>query len=318
MNRTLALFAIPLGLAAAAAAARADEIPSWAYPLNPPGAQPAKDDGSLIHVPDSTVAMTRKQITARDGVPDWHPEDHPAMPAIVAKGADKVRACAYCHQPTGVGRPENAALTGLTPNYIKEQVAAFKAGERHGSEPKRLPENLMIGIAKNVSDADVAAAAAYFSVLKPVSLVKVVEADRVPATFVTGGMLAKSPGGGMEAIGARIIEVPDDVERAENRDSRTPFTAYVPRGSLAKGEAIVATGGGKTIACSVCHGADLKGAGDVPLIAGRSPSYLMRQLYDIKHGTRSGPSVALMKQVVAGMSDDDMIAVAAYVASRKP
>ena len=318
MRMTLALLAVGTAALAVASVARADDFPSWAYPLNPPGAQAAKDDGTKFHVPDSDVAMTRTEIAGRDGVPDWHPNDHPPMPDIAAKGAPMVRACAYCHQPTGVGRPENAALTALTPTYIREQVAAFKSGERKGSEPKRLPENLMIAIAKNVSDADLEKAVAYFSQLEPTSFVKVVEAATVPKTTVVGGMLTKAEEAGTEPIGNRIIEIPDDGDRAELRDSRTPFTAYVPPGTLKKGEALATTGGGKTIACGVCHGPDLKGVGDVPLLAGRSPSYILRQLYDIQHGTRAGTSVALMKQVVANMSQDDMIAVAAYVASRKP
>lgn len=297
--------------------ATTDEFPAWAYPVNPPalpGAQASRDDGTLFRVPDSDVALTRTQIAGRDTVPDWHPNDHPPMPDIVKNGRQNVRACAYCHQPSGVGRPENASLAGLTENYIKEQVAVFKRGERKGSEAKRVPQNLMNQIAANVTDEEVAAAAKYFASLKLASFVKIVEADTVPKTFIAGGMLAKSPEGGMEPIGRRIIEVPEDLERAENRDPRTPFIAYVPKGSLKKGEPFV-TGG--AMPCVACHGPDLHGVGDVPHIAGRSPSYIVRQLYDIQKGTRSGP-VAPMQQVVAGLKLDDMIAIAAYVASREP
>ena len=62
----------------------------------------------------------------------------------------------------------------------------------------------------------------------------------------------------------------------------------MPVGSIKKGEALVTTGGGKTTKCSVCHGADLKGLGPVPGIAGRSPSYTVRQLFDTQRGTRKG------------------------------
>ena len=47
--------------------------------------------------------------------------------------------------------------------------------------------------------------------------------------------------------------------------------------------------------CGACHGPDLKGLGAVPGIAGRSPSYIVRQLYDFKHGTRAGADSAQMK-----------------------
>jgi cytochrome c553 len=307
----LAPLALPVVLATT------EDFPSWAYPVNPPaapGARAPADDGALIRVPDSDVTMTKTQIAGRQTVPDWHPEDHPPMPDIVKNGREGVRACAYCHQPNGAGRPENASLAGLTENYIKTQVANFKRGNRKGSEPDRTPEKLMNQVAANVTDEEVAEAAKYFSSLKLASFVKVVETDTVPKTFVTGGMLAKSPEGGTEPIGQRIVEVPEDLERAENRDSRTPFIAYVPKGSLAKGEKFVTTG---ALPCVSCHGPDLHGMGDIPHIGGRSPSYIVRQLYDIKNGNRSG-TVAPMQQVVADLKLDDMIAIAAYVASREP
>jgi cytochrome c553 len=82
-----------------------------------------------------------------------------------------------------------------------------------------------------------------------------------------------------EPLGQRIVEIPDNLEQFESRDPRSTFTAYVPVGSLAKGEALVTTGGpGKTLACGACHGPDLRGLGPLPSIAGRSPSYMFRQL----------------------------------------
>jgi len=56
----------------------------------------------------------------------------------------------------------------------------------------------------------------------------------------------------------------------------------------------------------------------VPNLAGRSPSYLARQMYDMKLGTRSGPLAALMLPVVAKLSDSDMVDVIAYVSSLDP
>ena len=58
--------------------------------------------------------------------------------------------------------------------------------------------------------------------------------------------------------------------------------------------------------------------GPVPALAGRSPSYIVRQLYDIQHGTRTGQWTELMKPVVAGLSADDLVAIAAYTASLAP
>ena len=71
-------------------------------------------------------------------------------------------------------------------------------------------------------------------------------------------------------------------------------------GSTQQGQTLVSTGGaGKTTPCAICHGQDLKGLGTIPSIAGRSPSYVVRQLYDMQHGARAGASAQLMKQAVA-------------------
>ncbi len=312
-----------LTLASTATLAAAD-VPIWAYPVAAPGASAipvAPDDGRPKRVPDSTVALTREQLKAHASeIPDWHPEEHPAMPDIVRKGREpQVWACGYCHLPTGVGRPENASLAGLPVNYIKQQMLAFKNGERPGSEPKRGPQNNMILVAKAASEAEVEAAAIYFAALKPQTFVKVVESATAPKSVVAGTILARAPGGGTEPLGHRIIEVPDELERFEDRDSRTPYIAYVPPGSLKRGADLVNTGsGGKTQVCVTCHGPEMKGLLDVPRLAGRSPSYLLRQLYDVQQGTRTGPSTLLMKAVVANLTLDDMIAISAYLASRDP
>ncbi len=125
--------------------------------------------------------------------------------------------------------------------------------------------------------------------------------------------------GEKEPIGQRIIEVPEDLEQFENRDPRSQFIAYVPIGSIAKGAALVSTGGeGKTLQCAICHGQDLKGLGGIPSIVGRSPSYVVRQLYDIQNGARAGMATQLMKATVANLTVEDMVSIAAYLASQTP
>jgi cytochrome c553 len=253
-------------------------------------------------------------------VPDWHPEDHIPMPPIVAQGRSlQVFACGYCHLPTGAGRPENSSLAGLTPGYIKQQLLAFRNGDRPGSAPDRLPQTIMIAQAEALTEAESEKAATYFSMLRPVSYLKVIEADRVPVTIVAAWTRKLVPGGGTEPIGNRIIEVPEDFTRFERRDSRTPYLVYVPRGSIQRGAELIATGGnGKTLQCVTCHGPDLKGLLDVPRLVGRSPSYLMRQLYDLQKGMRKGGTTELMKPVVANLTTDDMRDIVAYLASREP
>src|SRR5207253_4321198 len=127
-----------------------------------------------------------------------------------------------------------------------------------------------------------------------------------------GGIWIPVEGADKEPIGVRIVETPENAERTEVlRDPHSGFIAYAPIGSLEKGAALARKG-----ECSVCHGADLKGLGPVPGIAGRSPSYTVRQLFDTQRGTRKGLWSDLMKPVVANLTNDDMLAIAAYTASR--
>jgi cytochrome c553 len=227
-----------------------------------------------------------------------------------------VRACGWCHLPSGSGRPENAGLAGLPPSYILQQLNDLKSGARKTSNPRF--GALMPRIAKAASDAEMQSAADYFSSLKPKQTIRVVETDMAPKTTLAG-MLVPVEGGGTEPIGVRIIETPENPALTDLRDEDSGFVAYVPKGSIKKGEALVTTGGsGKTIQCAVCHGADLKGLGPVPRLAGRSPTYIFRQLYDMQHGSRKGIWAELMKDPVARLTPEDMVSISAYVASLKP
>jgi cytochrome c553 len=168
-----------------------------------------------------------------------------------------------------------------------------------------------------MSDAEVGAAAQYFSGLKPHNRTRVIETATVPHTRVAGWFLAAVADAPREPIGHRIIEVPADLERFEQRDAHIRILAYVPPGSIHNGYRLVHTGGaGRTMVCSGCHGADLRGTGKIPAIADRSPSYLVRQLFDIQAGVRAGAATQPMNDVVRQLRVDDMIAIASYLASR--
>jgi len=221
--------------------------------------------------------------------------------------------------PNGQGRPENESVVGLPAGYILQELSDFKNDLRKSSEPRMGSVGLMVRIAKNVSDDDAKAAAAYFSSVKPKPWIRVVEADTVPATRPNGGMLNVVDGAPSEPIGQRVIEVPEDLELTELRDSNSGFVAYVPKGSIARGKELVTTGGnGKTIRCTICHGPDLKGLGNVPSIAGRSPSQMTRQIIDIQTGARNGPYAQLMKEPVRQLGNDEIVAIVAYLASLQP
>jgi len=297
-----------------------EEPPQWAYPVTPPDFKFPPDDGSIRKVPDSKAGYTRTQVSDRFLAPDWHPEDHPEMPPIVAHGRKPdVLACGYCHRADGPGGPENASLAGLPYAYIVQQMSDYKNGTRTTALPDRVPQAWMIKLAKAATEKEIQEAARYFSSLKPRQNIRVVETDRVPKTYVGSWILVAEAGKESEPLGERIVETPEDLERFESRDTHATFTACVPVGSIRKG-ASIANGEGteKALACATCHGKDLRGQGTVPSIAGRSPSYVMRQLYEFKNGFRAGKNAALMKRPVAGLSGNDMLSVAAYLASLKP
>ncbi len=202
----------------APAAPVADLFPAWAYPWAPDFKAPP-DDGRATHVPDSTAIFTVTQERDLFFAPDWHPGDHAPMPDIVARGRrPDVRACGSFHRAEGTGGPENASLAGLSAAYIAQQMADFKSGARKFAGPQQGPVLTMIAIAKAATDAEVRAAAAYFSALKPKPIIKVVETDTVPVTQIARFFYTTVANGGTEPIGRRIVEVPVDVEQFEHRD----------------------------------------------------------------------------------------------------
>jgi cytochrome c553 len=123
-----------------------------------------------------------------------------------------------------------------------------------------------------------------------------------------------------EPIGLRIIEVPEDVDRTMLRDATSGFIAYVPIGSVKRGETLAKTGdSGRTLPCGTCHGEGLKGNGEMfPPLAGRSAAATARQLYDFKSGSRDGRNAIAMKPVVARLTDQDIVDLTAYIASLQP
>jgi cytochrome c553 len=296
-----------------------DVPPPWAYPVNPTGLTDPPDDGSPLQVPDSDARFTLTQIRDLNFCPDWHPGDHPAMPEIVARGRKPaVLACGSCHRADGSGGPENSRLAGLPAAYIAQQMADFKSGARKTSVPGRNPDRMVKEVANSISSEEIEAAADYFSALKPRSVIRVIEALNAPETRVVDWHLAVAATPGTQPLGQRIIEVPENLEQFERRDGRSRWVAYVPPGSVQRGLKLANSGGTKSVTCSMCHGPDLRGLGPIPGIAGRSPSYIIRQLYDFRAGVRAGAGSALMKPVVEKLALDDMISLAAYVASLNP
>jgi cytochrome c553 len=308
------IFVLFLGLPATA---QADALyPDWAYGVPTPQneAVAPKDDGTVFSLPGAKGRFTRGQTSGAGHKPpaDWYPQDHPAMPALVAAGdaARGITACAGCHYPNGKGRPQNAGIAGLDAGYLVRQLQEMKAGTRKSAEPRKHNAQQMVDFATAMTDAEMREAAAYYASLPATVPIKVVETDTVPALRSQEGMWLPGQGPGVK-IGNRVVETPADVDREQLRDPHAGFIAYAPRGAVARGKRLATS-----LACAGCHGEKLTGNGaTAPGIAGRSPSYLARQLYDFRQGTRHGEMAAAMQPVVAKLTAGDLVNLTAYLAS---
>jgi cytochrome c553 len=325
--------------------------PLWAYgfdrpPLPGEKAQPQPNPTHALRANEDSAEQTRPRhirgshsayslVAIRDlqNVIDWFPGDHPPMTDVIAHGPARMgaarRGCGSCHLPNGKGRPENASVAGLPVAYFLRQLRDFRDGKRHSADPRKPNTYTMIALAKNLTNDEAQQAANYFASMSWAPWIRVVETDLVPRTRIDGNLFLPIEQEKTQPIAGRIIEVPEDVKQAElNRNPRSGFVAYVPVGSLKKGEDLVLRGGvnaaddtsslHKTTPCITCHSEELTGVADIPPLAGRSPSYLVRQMWDMQQGTRNGDAAQWMKPVLANLSPSDMVAIAAYLGSRPP
>ena len=325
--------------------------PPWAYgfdrpPLPGETAQPQPDPTRALRanedsaeqmqprrIPGSNATYSLVDVRDLQNVVDWFPNDHPPFIDVIAHGPARMgaarRGCGSCHLPNGKGRPENASIAGLPVSYFLRQLRDFRDGKRYSADPRKPNTNTMIMLAKYLTDDEAQQAANYFASMSWAPWIRVVETDLVPRIRIDGNLFIPVEQERTQPIAGRIIEVPEDVEQAElYRNPRSGFVAYVPVGSLKKGEDFVLRGGvrtpddtsssRKTIPCITCHGERLTGVADIPPLAGRSPSYMVRQMWDMQQGTRNGDAAQLMKPVLANLSSSDMLAIAAYLASLQP
>lgn len=331
MRRAVIAGTVALCLVARASSAQAPSIGpdtallsrvKWAFPGSSPdlpGAKAPFDSVTPLHLPHSARTFTMAQAKNVNAPPDWYPGTHSPMPPSVAQGhKGRVWACGYCHLPDGQGRAENAVLAGLPAAYIEQQVAAIRAGSRHSAMATYGPSIRMRDAADSATVREVRDAARYFSRMRAKPRFAVVEGRTIPATYEAGGLYSERTGADSEPLGQRIIELTDNLERHELRDASGTFTAYVPLGSIVAGRRIAQGKATDPTTCATCHGPSLRGLALAPPIAGRSPSYLFRQLIGFKTGARGGAVSAPMQKAVSGLSVDDMIAVAAYAGSLRP
>jgi cytochrome c553 len=285
--------------------------PLWSTPTRGVSTDTAEDAAILYSLEGSTKKYTQAEIDDKFSAPDWVEDDHAPMPDIVRYGKKpSVWACASCHLASGLGHPESATLAGLSADYIEMQLENFASGSRldYSGHMNRMAPLLTAQERKD--------AAQWFASLKSQDFLDVIETGTVPGTLVDDTrMRLIHNSAGIEPIGGRIIEVPEDITHVKLRAPLSKFISYVPKGSITRGKNIVTTGGGKAAPCVVCHGADMKGTSIAPSLAGNFAMYTVRQLHGFKAGTRKSAEMAPM---VAGLSDQDIVDVAAYLASLNP
>ena len=293
---------------------------AWAYPKSNKSFFQMPTGKGPFHVPGSALSFNRAQVLDDENPVDWFPSDHPPPPQAVSHmSASGATPCAECHLYNGQGFLSAADLNGLSAPYIIQQVRAFRSGERRSAETDRPDTAEMIKVAVRVTDADLVQAAAYFAALKRAPRLHIQEVSQAPVTKPDRfGWLDLIPNGGREPIGLRIIEVSKDMQRLLLGDDHIEFIDYVPLGAPKRGEALVRAGGPGGQPCRSCHGADLRGVGDVPPLAGRSAPYLARMLWDMKSGARTGLAVAQMQAPVRNLTQAQITDISAYLASLKP
>jgi len=290
----------------------------WAYPVSPPNL-PRPDPNATFTATgaDPSIKLTMSQIGDSFGPPDWFPKEHGPLPQIVAHGEKPhVPACTLCHLPNGNGHPESASISGLTVDYIVEQMHAFRDGDRQNIRAPAMTE-----MAYAISEKDLRAAAQYFARIprSQQKWIRVVETSRAPANHVgAGGARFFDKGAETVPIAPNMIYEIAENEEVELRNDHAGFVDYVPMGSLAKGRIVAMGNRGQMRTCSSCHGEDYRGHEDAPRIGGRSAYYLIRQLADMRAGYRKGAALGKMKDVVGKLSDADILNVAAYMASKEP
>jgi len=291
---------------------------AWAYPIGPQGLKnPAPDTIFTATGADPSIKYSFRQITDPFGPPDWYPKEHPAMPEIVAHGEKPhVIACILCHLPNGNGHPESASVSGLSVDYIIQQMHAFRDGDRANIRAPNMTE-----MAYAIGEKDLREAAEYFSKIPRAQQkwIRAVETSRAPANHIgAGGARFCDKGAETVPVASDMIYEIAEGEEVELRNDHVGFVDYVPAGSLAKGRTVAMGKRGQMRTCGSCHGDDYRGHEDAPRLAGRSAYYLIRQLADMKAGTRKGPALGKMKEIIGNLSDADILNVAAYMASQKP
>ena len=242
-----------------------------------------------------------------------------SSPTVTTRATSSRARSATCRPARDVRRtlPRASQPAG----YTMQQLMDMKNGLRRSADPRKNNTNNMINFAKAMTDAGDAGIRCVLRLdevdaVDPRVRKRPSAEDAQPGGHVAAAGKVRTPAWSRSACASsRRLRTSNMSRRCAAR--ATGFIAYVPVGSVAKGQALVMNGDPARgiIACTVCHGGDLHGIQpNIPSIAARSPSYIARQLFDFQSGARNGPMGALMKPVVTNMTNEDFVNISAYLA----
>ncbi len=228
-----------------------------------------------------------------------------------------VRACALCHYPNGKGRPENAGVSGLPVAYFAQQMVDFRNGDRKSAEPRKANTGIMIAIAKAMTDEEINASAEYFGSMKWTPWINVVErrtcrrrASPAACSSLPEKRAEQSRSDNASSRRRRTRNAPKRCAIRVPDSSRTCRSAASRRARRSPPPAAGANDGVRRLPRRRAEG---------PRARSRDRRTLaeLHRAADVRHADGRPPGVwtDLMKPVVAKLTDEDILNLAAYSAS---
>jgi len=197
--------------------------------------------------------------------------------AIFNNGKGNVPACNSCHGATGLGDDNlgTPRLAGQIFTYIYKQLEDFATDKRQDTTMYVMNAN-----AKGLSEQDRKDVAAYL--------------NSIGRTFVGKELQDTSGGSDVKALAASGVEV----------------------GVSHLGKSIVNYGDGARgiPACLSCHGHNGRGQDPMyPRIGEQKFTYLVKQLKNLRDGSRANDPMSQMQMVARKLTDEDILNVATYL-----
>ena len=289
-------------------------LPEWAYNIPDKVQPPEPRVPATVRAPGSGKEYEASAIAGNANPPDWFPDEHPRR-AAQREGSDAERVRLV---PPDVGtgasgirrhRGHAGRIHHSADELLQERRA--EGGGAHGADRSRGLRRRRAARRRSTSPA-----------IKP-NAIREGDRDRDAAEDLRQRRRPASAHSCRTAAPSRSAAASSRSRTIRCRRRSAILIPASPRtcrpAASRSGKALAKTGdSGKTIQCAICHGDALTGLGEVPRIAGLQPVYIARQLITMQNGTSAGTNAALMKKVVAKLSEDDIIALSAYLGSLPP